>query len=206
MSVSIKFEGKADKGDIKRSRWQMDKDFRSWTRQELAKMCRSAFDAANKRINRLEASGLSSPALHSVMNSGGKFYVRGLNLKQLQHDYARCINFLNMQTSSVTGARSYKKTLEQKFGHPLTNAQHKRIFEAFRTVEKIMPAGVQAYGSDRLIQYLADEITSEDEAIMEGVGSQDWEAMIDKTVNKLEDEYEAKMEEFYNTFRDMFSM
>lgn len=206
MSVSIKFEGKADKGDIKRSRWQMDKDFRSWTRQELAKMCRSAFDAANKRINRLEASGLSSPALHSVMNSGGKFYVRGLNLKQLQHDYARCINFLNMQTSSVTGARSYKKTLEQKFGHPLTDAQHKRIFEAFRTVEKIMPAGVQAYGSDRLIQYLADEITSEDDAIMEGVGSQDWEAMIDKTVNKLEDEYEAKMEEFYNTFRDMFSM
>ena len=69
-----------------------------------------------------------------------------------------------------------------------------------------MPAGVQAYGSDRLIQYLADEITSEDDSILQCAGSQDWEAMIDKTVNKLEDEYEATMEEFYNSFRDMFSM
>ena len=127
-------------------------------------------------------------------------------MKQLQHDYARCVNFLNMSTSSVTGARQYRKTLEEKFGRPLSDAQHKKIFEAFRAVEKIMPAGVQAYGSDRLIQYLADEITSEDDSIMEGVGSQDWEAMIDKTVTKLGDEYEAKMEEFYNTFRDMFSM
>ena len=206
MAVSIKMTGTANKGDIKQSRWQMDKDFRSWTRNELAKMCRSAFDAANKRINRLEASGLASPALHSVMQSGGKFYVRGLNLKQLQHDYARCVNFLNMSTSSVTGARQYRKTLEEKVGRPLSDAQHKKIFEAFRAVEKIMPAGVQAYGSDRLIQYLADEITSEDDSIMKGVGSQDWEAMIDKTVSKLGDEYEAKMEEFYNTFRDMFSM
>ena len=206
MGVSIKITGTADKSAIKRSRWQMDKDFRSWTRNELAKMCRSAFDAANKRINRLEASGLASPALHSVMQSGGKFYVRGANLKQLQHEYARCVNFLNMGTSSVTGARQYRKRLEEKFGHELTDAQHKKIFEAFRTVEKIMPAGVQAYGSDRLIQYLADEITSEDDSILQGAGSQDWEAMIDKTVNKLEDEYEATMEEFYNSFRDMFSM
>lgn len=206
MGVSIKITGTADKSAIKKSRWQMDKDFRSWTRNELAKMCRSAFDAANKRINRLEASGLASPALHSVMQSGGKFYVRGANLKQLQHEYARCVNFLNMGTSSVTGARQYRKRLEEKFGHELTDAQHKKIFEAFRTVEKIMPAGVQAYGSDRLIQYLADEITSEDDSILQGAGSQDWEAMIDKTVNKLEDEYEATMEEFYNSFRDMFSM
>lgn len=206
MGVSIKITGTADKSAIKQSRWQMDKDFRSWTRNELAKMCRSAFDAANKRINRLEASGLASPALHSVMQSGGKFYVRGANLKQLQHEYARCVNFLNMGTSSVTGARQYRKRLEEKFGHELTDAQHKKIFEAFRTVEKIMPAGVQAYGSDRLIQYLADEITSEDDSILQGAGSQDWEAMIDKTVNKLEDEYEATMEEFYNSFRDMFSM
>lgn len=205
MPVTIEFKASASKDD--RFKYQMAKDFRKFSRQELAKECRRYFDMANKRINRLESSKVLSPALHAVLNSGGKFYAKGADLKQLQHEYARCINFLNMGTSTVTTARQYERTIAEKLGgHKLSTDQKSLLFKAFRTIEKTSPAGVQAYGSDRLIQYLADEIDSEDENIMKGVGSQDWDAMIEKVIVDMSVEYEKRMDEFYNSFKDIFSI
>lgn len=205
MPVTIEFKASASKDD--RFKYQMARDFRKFSRQELAKECRRYFDMANKRINRLESSKVSSPALHAVLNSGGKFYAKGADLKQLQHEYARCINFLNMGTSTVTTARQYERTIEEKLGgHKLSTDQKSLLFKAFRTIEKTSPAGVQVYGSDRLIQYLADEIDSEDENIMKGVGSQDWDAMIEKVIADMSVEYEKRMDEFYNSFKDIFSI
>lgn len=205
MPVTIEFKASASKDD--RFKYQMAKDFRKFSRQGLAKECRRYFDMANKRINRLESSKVLSPALHAVLNSGGKFYAKGADLKQLQHEYARCINFLNMGTSTVTTARQYERTIAEKLGgHKLSTDQKSLLFKAFRTIEKTSPAGVQAYGSDRLIQYLADEIDSEDENIMKGVGSQDWDAMIEKVIADVSVEYEKRMDEFYNSFKDIFSI
>lgn len=205
MPVTIEFKASASKDD--RFKYRMAKDFRKFSRQELAKECRRYFDMANKRINRLESSKVLSPALHAVLNSGGKFYAKGADLKQLQHEYARCINFLNMGTSTVTTARQYERTIAEKLGgHKLSTDQKSLLFKAFRTIEKTSPAGVQAYGSDRLIQYLADEIDSEDENIMKGVGSQDWDAMIEKVIADMSVEYEKRMDEFYNSFKDIFSI
>lgn len=205
MPVTIEFKASASKDD--RFKYQMARDFRKFSRQELAKECRRYFDMANKRINRLESSKVLSPALHAVLNSGGKFYAKGADLKQLQHEYARCINFLNMGTSTVTTARQYERTIAEKLGgHKLSTDQKSLLFKAFRTIEKTSPAGVQAYGSDRLIQYLADEIDSEDENIMKGVGSQDWDAMIEKVIADMSVEYEKRMDEFYNSFKDIFSI
>lgn len=185
------------------TKYQLAEDFRKMTRQELAKECRRVFDIANKRIKRLEAQEILSPALHSVNSSGGKFYVKGLDLKQLSHEYARCVSFLNMETSSVTGAKAYEKRIEAKVGQKLSRDQHSLLFKAFRAIEKASPAGVQAYGSDRLVQYLADEITSEDSAIM--AGSVDFEAAIEKALQELLAEYEKVMDEFDESFKDSFS-
>lgn len=187
------------------TKYQLAEDFRKMTRQELAKECRRVFDIANKRIRRLEAQEILSPALHSVNSSGGQFYVKGLDLKQLSHEYARCVAFLNMETSSVTGAKSYERRIEAKVGHKLSRDQHSLLFKAFRAIEKASPAGVQAYGSDRLVQYLADEITSEDSAIMAGADSVDFEAAIEKALQQIIAEYEKVMDEFDQAFKDSFS-
>lgn len=189
------------------SKFQMAKNFRSMARKELAKECRRYFDMANKRIKRLESSGVLSPALHAVKSSGGAFHTKGTDLKQLQHEYARCINFLNMSTSTVKASKQYETRLAGKLGgHKLSEDQRKLLFTAFRTIERASPGGLQAYGSDRLIQYLADEIDSEDENIMQGVGSQDWEQMIERVIKDVQDEYEKTVLNFYNRFRDIFSM
>ena len=43
------------------------------TRKEMYADAKKAIDAANKRIKRLNSSGLFSPALESVKKHGGKF-------------------------------------------------------------------------------------------------------------------------------------
>ena len=204
--ATIEFKASVSKGKDN-FKYQMAKDFRSFSRNELAKECRRYFDMANKRIKRLEQSEAMSPALHAVIESGGKFYAKGADLRQLQHEYARCVNFLNMSTSTVGGAKRYERNLEAKLGgHKLTKDQKSLLFRAFRQIEKTSPAGVQAYGSDRLVQYLADEIDNEDANIMDGVGSQDWEVMIEKVIKEVSTEYENVMDAFYNQFRDVFSL
>lgn len=206
--AGISFSAKAT---LKIDKFQLAKEFRSMTRQELAKECRRYFDMANKRINRLEQSGVLSPALHAVNSSGGKFYAKGADLHQLQHEYARCINFLNMGTSTVTAARKYENNLAEKLGgHKLTDKQRRFLFTAFREIRKVSPAGIMNYGSDRLIQYLADEIDSEDENIMQGVNSQDWDAMLEKVVNDAVEEVRKIgadiVRAFNERFRDIFSL
>lgn len=201
--LKVSFEGSVKKRG--QTKYQMAKEFRSFARKDLAKECRRVFDIANKRINRLEAAQVLSPALHAVNKSGGKFYVKGKDLKQLQHEYARCVNFLNMGTSTVTKARQHERTIESKIGHKLSTEQKKTLFEAYRAIERHTPAGVQSYGSDRLIQYLADEIESEDENIYNGQGSQDWDAMIEKTIQQVNEEYEAIEQQFTDAFTDIFS-
>lgn len=190
-----------------KEKFQMAQDFRSWTRKEIAKHCRRYFDMANKRIKRLESSQALSPALHAVMQSGGKFYAKGKDLKEMQHEYARCINFLNMSTSTVTGAKKYEKMLVAKFGgHDLSPKQRSKLFDAFHAIQKVSPGALMSYGSDRLIQYLADEITSEDDEIDEGEGSQDWDAMIENAINEVLNGYEAAMDDFNEKFRDIFTL
>ena len=202
--MKISWTGKINDGYIQRHTWQMNEEFRSFTRKELAQQCRRVFGAANKRLNRLESSGLESPALRWANKTGGKFVIKGMDLKSLQKEYERAFTFLNSPTSTVSGAREYSKAIEQKFGHPLTAKQHERIFEAFRTVEKVSPAGVQAYGSEHLIQYLADEITAMDDVSYDV--SEWWDDMLEKTLRDVDEQYEQRMEEFNQTFRDLFSM
>ena len=61
--------------------------------------------AANKRLKRLEKSGLHSPALREVERTGGKFSVAGKNRTQLFQELQRMKSFYSMETSSVKGAR-----------------------------------------------------------------------------------------------------
>lgn len=183
--------------------YQMAKDFKSMARSALSKECARVFAIANKRIARLESSDVMSQALESNKEKGGKFYAKGKDLKQLQHEYARCISFLNMKTSTVSGARAVEKNIEKKLGgRKMTKEQKKKVFEIFRNLGKLSPSGVEAYGSDRLIQYIYDEV-EENPDIEEG---EDWDKLIDKIWNETSKALEARELEFYNRFKDIFSI
>lgn len=136
------------------------------TRKEMYKDAKKAIDAANKRIKRLEASGLFSPALESVKKHGGKFSTKGLNRNQLLREYAKAVEFMNMKTSTTTGAKIYEKQIAMKLSNKaksLTIDQKKTLFKAVRRTMEVNPTLSDLYGSDRLIRFVADEVADNNE-------------------------------------------
>lgn len=78
------------------------------SRRDMARNISVLASAANKRIVRLEKSGVRSPALDFVKTHGGKFSVAGKTQNQLLIEYFRLQQFMSSKTSTVRGAKSWK--------------------------------------------------------------------------------------------------
>lgn len=114
-------------------------DYRNLTTKEIEDLVKRGSKVLNPRIDRLSrhittglfgagtygSKTIATDAYESVMKSGGKFgYSKlkaGLDLTKDKNKYRnrlirelnREINFARMKTSSVTGARAYKKEMKQ---------------------------------------------------------------------------------------------
>lgn len=108
-------------------------------RKELVESSRQFFNTMNHRLARLRNSGVYSPALEAIEKSGGNFHIRGKNLSELTSEYQRATAFKNMQTATVTGAKSnlrsaFNRTVE------LTGVTdkyvQKKIWEAFNKIKE----------------------------------------------------------------------
>ena len=172
-----------------RVRKQLPDNFASMKREELIAQMQPTIDAAHKRLKRLEGLKTLSPALNSVMESGGKFSIRGKSRNEVLKEASRAIAFINMKTSTVSGAKQFEKGFAAKLSNKakdITNDQRKVLFDSFRKLEQISPVGLNIYGSDRLIRMLADEVTDT---------KYSFEVTMQKALKELEQEYEQFMQE-----------
>ena len=168
---------------------QLPQNFEKMKRDELAKQLQPTIDAANKRLKRLEGLKTLSPALNSVMESGGKFSIRGKNRNEVLKEASRAIAFINMKTSTVSGSKQFEKGFAAKLSNKakdITNDQRKVLFDSFRKLQQISPVGLNIYGSDRLIRMLADEVTDT---------KYSFEVTMQKALKELEQEYVQFMQE-----------
>lgn len=211
MSIKVSVTTKAKKRESKK--YRLDERYLEMTRQEIAKYCRRYFDMANKRIRRLKSQDLFSPALssveHKVINGHkGEFHVRGANLNELRSELNRCINFLNMETSTLTGAKRHERTLEVRYNHgnKFTQEQHRLIFSVYRQAQKLNPYEVKAYGSDRLIQYIVDEINASSDDLMDDNGIIDFDKLLERVKNEVEGKVDEMNEKFYNMFANIWDL
>lgn len=164
---------------------QLPENFEKMRRDEFVKQLQPTIDAANKRIQRLQSMKTLSPALNSVMESGGKFSLKGKSRNEVLKEASRAIAFMNMKTSTVSGAKEFEKGFAAKLSNKakdITNEQRKVLFDNFRKLQQISPVGLNVYGSDRLIRMLADEVVDE---------NYDFNATMQKALSELQDEYEA---------------
>ena len=100
---------------------QFKKSITELTTQELRKAVTTLGSTANKRINRLQDSGIYSPAVKSLQEKQNKdkphfSSVEGIDygngpraINQLRGRLSQIQKFLDSDTSTVTGARQYKK-------------------------------------------------------------------------------------------------
>ena len=163
---------------------QLPENFEKMKRDEFVKQLQPTIDAANKRLKRLQGMKTLSPALNSVMESGGKFSLKGKSRNEVLKEASRAIAFINMKTSTVSGAKEFEKGFAAKLSNKakdITNEQRKLLFDNFRKLQQISPVGLNIYGSDRLIRMLADEVTDDNYS---------FEATMQKALNELESKYE----------------
>ena len=77
--------------------------------ENLRKVVTRLSSAANKRADRMEKSGESSPALDARAQSGGRFSAKGKSGEALKNEFLRVKQFLQDPTSSLKGWIQRKK-------------------------------------------------------------------------------------------------
>lgn len=172
-----------------RIRKQLPDNFTSMKREDLIAQMQPTIDAANKRLKRLQGMETLSPALNSVMQSGGKFTIKGKTRNEVLKEASRALSFINMKTSTVSGAKQFERNFAAKLSNKsknITNDQRKTLFDSFRKLQQISPVGLNIYGSERLVRMLADEVVDENYS---------FEATMDKALKELDREYEQFMQE-----------
>ena len=94
-----------------------DDELNKMNQRQMSHMLRTVALAANKRITRLEHNekkgGIATDALKAVQDSGGRFYVGKKTRNQMLAELARAREFMNMKTSTVTGATEIRKNRER---------------------------------------------------------------------------------------------
>lgn len=113
--------------------------------KELKRMSHDLFAVANKRISRLQnKKDVISPALNALENRRGdnpKFTIGSKNLKQLQREYSEAMAFLNLETSTVTGAKQYENNLKSYVGDA-DDSTISYIFDLLHSVQERVPESV----------------------------------------------------------------
>lgn len=181
-------------------------DFKQFTIKEMKAEVSKRASAANKRIKRIEGAGIGSSAVTAVMNNGGKFSVAGKNtMNELYKEYRRVSNFLNMDNSTLGGARKEVKRISERIGFNPTKKQLQTIFKAYHKAVKYSPAKVQAYGSDRLIQLYGQYMEDLSDELLDGTDF-DFEAYWERALAPLEEAYNERMDRLAESLSgDIFS-
>lgn len=139
--------------------------------KEFRKETSRLISMANKRIKRLENSEFNtSPAYQKWLKDGGeKFSIRGLTQQEARNEFYRVKNFLDSETSSITGTKRVLKQVATNTGIKYDSvsdlhAQSKAFFELANKVDEYLSVtnrGSQAIGYQRIWQainqYVKDE-------------------------------------------------
>lgn len=175
---------------------QLPQGFEKMKRDEFIKQIQPTIDAANKRVKRLQELKTLSPALNSVLESGGRFSIKGKSRNEILKEASRAIAFINMKTSTVSGAKDFEARFQAKLSNRakgvITNDQRKALWDGFRKLQQISKVGLNVYGSDRLIRMLADEVVEYNIA----QDTEDLGALVTKYEKILKREYEEYMSEY----------
>lgn len=121
MARKFKVEGKS----IQQLTRLRPKTISRMSEPELRKVVTRLASAANKRIARIEAKGITTPATRGAEKSGGRFTSKGKDLNELRAEYIRVKSFLGEETSTISGYKKFAKRFEKKIEQVKTKEQKK---------------------------------------------------------------------------------
>lgn len=100
-------------------------------------------DAGNKKIKRLQKTGLNTPALQQVERSGGLFSTKGKTLNELRGEFSRIRSFMESRTSTKTGFEKVRQETAEKLqekGVDITPDQMDKMFNIYEKLKERDPS------------------------------------------------------------------
>lgn len=111
-------------------------DLLSADRGELSSYVRVLADVANKRIKRLEESGLYKISQTYQNLSAEKFTTKGKTEQQLRNEYMRARQFLGNKSSTVGGVRKIKADLEKNLFEVVLESTSRKLRKEGKELSK----------------------------------------------------------------------
>jgi hypothetical protein len=165
-------------------------DFNSLTEKEMRKVVSRLRDAGNKKIKRLEKSGVETPALRQVNRSGGLFTTKNKDLNSLRAEHSRIKSFMQAKTSTKTGYEKVRKETSEKLQERGIDVKTKDLDGFFKVYERLKE--IDPSISLKSVKY---EVMRE---ISQKIDDLDYEGLILQMQEQLDDIYEATAGAFEN--------
>ena len=195
---------------IKNLKGQFKKSITELTTQELRKAVTTLGSTANKRINRLQDSGIYSPAVKALQEKQNKdkphfSSVEGIDygngpkaINQLRGRLSQIQKFLDSDTSTVTGARQYKKDVENRLG--LENASDKALSIVWAVIARVKEINPIIANYSNLGSYIYDAIQDDipDMDELNDMSDSEIEQLIDSIA---ENAAEVALEDYYDAIK-----
>lgn len=145
----------AKKKTLSEIRSQSWKDIQQLNKKELKEQINTLNTIANKRIRRLQDRDLESPATREIE----LLRMKQTDTKQgLQKQLSQTLNFLEMKTSTIKGAKEYtdySNELARRMGLPETHEGRQEAWSILEKYRQHKPAVIQT-GSDEKYRQIAD--------------------------------------------------
>lgn len=145
-------------------------DINRMSKENIKRIGNRLVSATNKRIRRLEASNVVdySRAYQQISKRGGQFSIKGKDRNQTLETIGEMLHFLRGKTSSVQGAKKFRKDTLERLGVTQKDIKSGKFNERefWQTYRKLVDetggddAMKNVYGSDVVQLKLRDEMLS----------------------------------------------
>lgn len=144
----------------------------SMSREDLAIYTRALVRESNKRLTNMKKRGITTPATAYIKKHGGKFSLkthkgRQKNIAELREEFQRAKGFIESETSTVTGFRSWETkvadTLKTNAGidyNSLTETQKRRFWQVYAKLEETDQANVYGGNYRTSVKEIYDAVKS----------------------------------------------
>lgn len=167
--------------------------------KDLARVSGRLRSAANKRLRRLEKSGMESPAYRNAMRGGGSFSTKDKDMVGLRNEFLRMKTFMEAKTSTVRGAKqAQKKTVDEfkKAGVDIQEENVDRVMRLYGRLKEIDPSvSLKQFKyavQDSVSKYVEQDMTDEE--------------IIRKMKERIDELYEENQDYYQSSFSGAFEM
>lgn len=170
------------------------------SKKDMRSVVQRLASAANKRVDRMQKKGISSPALRQLLENGGRVSTKGKDLAALRAEFTRAKNFLQSQTSTISGYNEFVQNNIDALNEHDVDIDKKNFEDFWRVFDRLKEMDPSVENSAlkyNIMQAIADEF-DEDDIDVDYIT----ERMMDQ-IDLLYEDYEEIENQKWDEFNDL---